>query len=765
MSPAPAGYSIETITAPEDVYLGVGGLAVREDGTLLASTRLGEVWAYDPDADEWSEVTDGLHTALGLWLDADSDDLFTAQMPALSRLVDGDGDGVVESFETLTDEWGFSGNYHEFAFGPVRDSDGNFYVTLNLSHGAGGSVKGSTMGHGAPWRGWAIQVTSDGEFVPYASGLRSPSGIGINSDDEVFYTDNQGDYMPACHLSLLQEGAFYGHPASLADHPDYEDENLDGISNSDYSQLRADHAVWIPYSEANAVAGLTFDEMGNFGPFAGQIFAGEQTQAKVMRFSLEQVNGTYQGAVFNFADGLQSGTVREAFTPDGQGLWLGQTARGWGSVGGAPYGVQRIDYDGETVPFEMKSVSVHASGFEIEFTKPVDEATAGDASSYDVSHWGYDNDQGYGSARMNETSVSSDDVTATVSSDGTTVTLDLPSLYLTPESADGLIAGTRVYELATSGIQSTDGEALEHPNAWYTLNGLPEGAVTLSLDVGDADPGTTVTATGTLSNPSEDPLTDGQLTLAGDSDAITVSPVSGTTFDTLASEADQTAEWDVSLSNDFTGGELTLTAQYTHEGETNEQSTSASLAYTEALSIPYGMDCGGSHTDETATIDGLEFNPTPSQSQSIEINCQNRSLTEDEIWWPDQVQVDPNPNAYSADCAFNEIDGTDHDVLYQTEHWAPGELGYTFTLDDGSYDVTLHFAEINAPASPPRVFDVSIQGETVIEDLDPVEEAGVDTAIVREFEGVEVTDGELTINAVSSQENPKFSAIEIREGE
>ncbi|ELZ38941.1 cytochrome c class I [Halorubrum saccharovorum DSM 1137] len=162
-------------------------------------------------------------------------------------------------------------------------------------------------------------------------------------------------------------------------------------------------------------------------------------------------------------------------------LWLGQTARGWGSVGGAQYGVQRIDYDGETIPFEMKTVSVQASGFEIEFTKPVDEVTAGDTSNYDLSHWGYDNDEGYGSPRLDETSIASGDVTATVSDDERTVTLDLPGLYLTPDDAAEMIGGTRVCELATSGIQSSDGESLEHPNAWYTLNTLPEGAVTHSL--------------------------------------------------------------------------------------------------------------------------------------------------------------------------------------------------------------------------------------------------------------------------------------------
>ena len=40
---------------------------------------------------------------------------------------------------------------------------------------------------------------------------------------------------------------------------------------------------------------------------------------------------------------------------------------------------------------------------------------------------------------------------------------------------------------------------------------------------------------------------------------------------------------------------------------------------------------------------------------------------------------------------------------------------------------------------------------------------GVDTAYVETIEDVEVADNRLTIEAVSSQENPKFSGIEIQE--
>ena len=35
-------------------------------------------------------------------------------------------------YVTVCDKWGVSGDYHEFAFGPARDKEGNFYITLNV---------------------------------------------------------------------------------------------------------------------------------------------------------------------------------------------------------------------------------------------------------------------------------------------------------------------------------------------------------------------------------------------------------------------------------------------------------------------------------------------------------------------------------------------------------------------------------------------------------------------------------------------------------
>src|ERR1700676_1479476 len=165
-------YRIVTLPIPKDVVLEVGGLAMRPDGKLLACTRRGEVWLIDkPNADNPDDVkfklfASGLHEALGL--DVDGKDVYVVQRPELTKLVDRDGDDVVDEYVTVCDKWGVSGDYHEFAFGPARDKDGNFFVTLNVGFGGGHQSK-------APWRGWCVKISPNRDLKPWATGLRSPT--------------------------------------------------------------------------------------------------------------------------------------------------------------------------------------------------------------------------------------------------------------------------------------------------------------------------------------------------------------------------------------------------------------------------------------------------------------------------------------------------------------------------------------------------------------------------------------------------------------
>ncbi|HCV97697.1 MAG TPA: hypothetical protein DGJ56_00215 [Verrucomicrobiales bacterium] len=102
---------------------------------------------------------------------------------------------------------------------------------------------------------------------------------------------------------------------------------------------------------------------------------------------------------------MHCGAMRKRFGAD-NALWVGQTGRGWGSVGGKRFGLERIVWDEKTTPMEMHHVSLTNDGFTIVFTKPVDKKTAADAASYSIKHWGYEYRAEYGSPKVGTTDVS-----------------------------------------------------------------------------------------------------------------------------------------------------------------------------------------------------------------------------------------------------------------------------------------------------------------------------------------------------------------------
>ena len=119
---APAGYRVETIDIPANITLGVGGLAFTPNGDLLICTREGEVWRYRDG--KWWRFAQGLHEALGLYVDPKTSEVWVMQRPELTKLVDEDGDGVADLYQTVNADWGLTDNYHEYAYGPVRDRRG-----------------------------------------------------------------------------------------------------------------------------------------------------------------------------------------------------------------------------------------------------------------------------------------------------------------------------------------------------------------------------------------------------------------------------------------------------------------------------------------------------------------------------------------------------------------------------------------------------------------------------------------------------------------
>ena len=180
-------YPIEIVPGPQNVVLEASSIELLPAGKVAVGTRRGEIWiadgalGKDVAQTKWSRFASGLHEILGLaWKDGW---LYVTQRPEVSRLQDTNDDGQADSFETVNDQWGINGDYHEYAFGTRFDREGALWVGLTLT-GSGTSK--------SPLRGWCVRITSDGKMLPTVNGLRSPGGMGFNAAGDAFYTDNQG---------------------------------------------------------------------------------------------------------------------------------------------------------------------------------------------------------------------------------------------------------------------------------------------------------------------------------------------------------------------------------------------------------------------------------------------------------------------------------------------------------------------------------------------------------------------------------------------
>ncbi|WP_420461393.1 PKD domain-containing protein [Neolewinella sp.] len=113
-------------------------------------------------------------------------------------------------------------------------------------------------------------------------------------------------------------------------------------------------------------------------------------------------------------------------------------------------------------------------------------------------------------------------------------------------------------------------------------------------------------------------------------------------------------------------------------------------------------------------------------------------------------------------------------TLYKTERSAdaPFTFAYNVPVEYGNYLVRLHFAEIYHGANGggtggagKRIFDVSLEGQLVLDNFDINAAVGAQTATVREFV-VSVTDGQVNLffdasAAAGGVNQPKVSALEI----
>ena len=458
-------YPMLALPIPDGVVLEASAIEMMPSGKLAVASRRGDIYLVDKPLAETAEEMEfglfagGLHEVLGLAYRDGA--LYATQRGEVTKIVDTDKDDIGDIFYSVSDGWEIDGDYHEYAFGSKFDKDGNIWVVLCLT----GSFNSNSL-----YRGWCLRITPEGEVIPTCSGIRSPGGIGMNAVGDVFYTDNQGPWNGTCSLKWLRPGSFQGHPGgnrwyentdAIGPRPQDPQSGSRIMAEADKIPEYEPPAILFPYKKmGQSASGVVTDTTkGKFGPFAGQMFVGDQTFSTMMRVALEKVDGHYQGACFPFRSGFGSGSLSAHIDPSGA-MFVGGTNRGWGSRGNKPYALDRIVWSGK-LPFEVHTMSARKDGFELKFTQPVDETTVTNIESYKMSTYTYIFQSSYGSPEVDHTEPTI--TRAVVSDDGMAVRLFV----------DGLQRG-HVHELHMDGIRNSDGLPLLHAQAYYTLNYIPK---------------------------------------------------------------------------------------------------------------------------------------------------------------------------------------------------------------------------------------------------------------------------------------------------
>jgi hypothetical protein len=311
-----------------------------------------------------------------------------------------------------------------------------------------------------------------------------------------------------------------------------------------------------------------------------------------------------------------------------------------------------------------------------------------------------------------------------------------------------------------------DGDSSESDPRTPTRTCLPLEPVVTPSFVGGATPegpdrtlavppGDTAMITVVISNETGN----GNVDIAATLDAPWSTTQSGIPVGSVGSESfnHATATWELTVP-ESASGEHVMSATVTSSFSCSEYTTTLDqpISVSPVAFAPLGFNSGGwykNEGEEWVRIDDLVFNNGTEGDEGT-----------------GYVSVSGDASASPTDTAVGhtrsdaEIASTDRDFLYRTAHFGR-DLGYDVAIENGTYDVRLYFAENDEEVEPgDRLFDVTVQGTTRLEVFDVADQNEfIHAPVVRTFEGVEVTDGTLSITTESIEGDSLFSGFSIRE--
>jgi mono/diheme cytochrome c family protein/glucose/arabinose dehydrogenase len=360
------------------------GIQWLADGKIVICSLKGRVWLMsDSDGDgiedRLVQFSDELAAPFGAAAGPDYIDVINKY--ALLRLFDRDADGFAEEMRTVASGWGHTADYHDWTIGlPTRHS-GGYFVSIACqqdNRSLAASLHRGVVAAIVPRQPTAADPRIF-SVEPISGGHRFAIGIATNKAGQLFVTDNQGNYNPYNELNHVQQGNRFGF--------------INGWEKSPaFNPPLTEPAINIPHPWTRSVNGICFLESKTedaFGPFTGHLVGCELDSRRLVRMSLQEVNGQLQGAIYPMSryhpvDGKTFlGPLVAAVSPTGSLYIGGIRDSGWGGANNIG-ALTRLDYDPERLGVGIAVVQATPDGFEIEWTQAIDQLRAGQLDQYQI---------------------------------------------------------------------------------------------------------------------------------------------------------------------------------------------------------------------------------------------------------------------------------------------------------------------------------------------------------------------------------------------
>ena len=380
LDPKPSGaFAYDTVVPPFEnpwnAIMHFGGHDVLPNGDIVVCTMEGDVYRVgglgrDPESPTWQRIATGLYHPLGLRVR--DGDIFVLGRDQITRLVDLNGDGETDFYECFNNACRVGLGAHGYSTCLESDEAGNFYYIRCASD--------ANTGH----NGTVLKVPADGHGIEVVcTGFRNPNGFFVGPGGVLSAGDQQGTWVPASRLDIMEPGGFYGF--MKAHHRATPPEGYDGP------------LCWIPHKVDNSCGGQVWvpEDAEGWGPLRGRMIHFSYGRCEAFLVLQDDVDGVLQGGVVRIPGRFRSGAMRGRFRPQDGGLWV-TGLRGWQTSAPKDGCLQRLRPTGE--PFRLPvDLRVHSNGFVVGFTDALDRELAEDPGSWTVKHWNYRWTSKYGS--------------------------------------------------------------------------------------------------------------------------------------------------------------------------------------------------------------------------------------------------------------------------------------------------------------------------------------------------------------------------------